>query len=302
MASPRGIRVPVAYGLVALGAFCISFAAPLVKWIEMGPTQIGFFRTAIASVTLAILGAMVELPGLRARGRDAVSGRSLMWAALAGACFGGDLFVWHKSILVVGVGLSTLLANTHIFWVACFSALLLGERLTLRFGLFVVVALFGVGLLSIPSTSDPSLYLTGIGLGLMTGLFYAGYYLCLRESQRGERVLPPALNLAIASAVTALVLLALVFITGEGLTWPSGNDRWRLLALGIGVHACGWVMISRGIPHVAAGPGSFILLLQTVLATVWGILWLDESFGGRHIVGGVITLGAIFGATTSRRV
>jgi len=31
-------------------------------------------------------------------------------------------------------------------------------------------------------------------------------------------------------------------------------------------------------------------------------LWLDESFGGRHIVGGVITLGAIFGATTSRRV
>jgi drug/metabolite transporter (DMT)-like permease len=291
-----------AYGLVAFGASCISFAGPLVKWIDAGPTVIGFYRTAIASVVLGAFSvfSMQRAPSVE-RSTIAFSWQPTVWAVLAGACFAADLFVWHRSILAVGVGLATLLANTHVFWVAVFSAFFLGERLTWKFGLCVIVALFGVALLMIPSEPQQEVYLHGLGLGLMTGVFYAGYYLCLRQSQRFERSLAPVPNLAVASVITASFLLCGVLGVGESLAVPETNDLLLLCVLGIGVHACGWLAISRGIPHVAAGPGSFILLLQTVLAAVWGFLWLEEVLGPRELLGGAITLGAIYGATLVRR-
>ena len=291
-----------AYGLVAFGASCISFAGPLVKWIDAGPTVIGFYRTAIASVALGTLSvlSMARAPSGEQHSMPS-SWKPAIWAVLAGACFAGDLFVWHRSILAVGAGLATLLANTHVFWVAVFSAIFLGERLTWKFGLCVIVALGGVALLLIPSEPQQEVYLHGLGLGLMTGVFYAGYYLCLRQSQRFERSLSPVPNLAVASMITASFLFCGVLGVGESLALPETHDLLLLCVLGVGVHACGWLAISRGIPHVAAGPGSFILLLQTVLAAVWGFLWLGEVLGPRELLGGVITLGAIYGATLVRR-
>jgi len=300
MTTKRTLSPVQAYGLVALGALCISFAAPLVKWITLEPTTIGFYRTAIASLTLGFL-------SFRFRPRKWIGDspqqgwwKPLGWAALGGASFAADLFVWHKSILVVGAGLATLLANTHIFWVAVFSALWLGERLTWKFAAWVIVALGGVGLLTLPSETPQEIYLVGIQLGLLTGVFYAGYYLCLRESQRGSNPLPLIPNLALASFVTAVVLLILAIGVGETVVWPDGANWARLVLLGLGVHACGWLAISRGMPHVAAGPGAFILLLQTVLATAWGVVWFDESLGTRQWIGAGLTLVAVYGVTMSR--
>ena len=41
-----------AIALVAAGALCISFAAPLVKAIDLGPSAIGAYRTGIAAFIL----------------------------------------------------------------------------------------------------------------------------------------------------------------------------------------------------------------------------------------------------------
>ena len=300
MATKLSLSPFKAYGLVALGALCISFAAPLVKWITLEPTAIGFYRTAIASLTLGLLSFQFQPRKWIAESPSRGWWKPLGWAALGGVSFAGDLFVWHKSILVVGAGLATLLANTHIFWVAVFSALWLGERLTWKFAVWVVVALGGVSLLTLPSESPQEIYFVGIQLGLLTGVFYAGYYLCLRESQRAPNSLPLIPNLAVASFVTAVVLLGLAIGVGEDVGWPDGSNWGRLVLLGLGVHACGWLAISKGMPHVAAAPGSFILLLQTVLATAWGVIWFNESLGTRQWIGAGLTLVAVFGVTMSR--
>lgn len=291
-----------ALALVAVGAAVISVTALFVKWISLGPSAIGAYRCGFAA---AALGAWVVV----ARGRTpatvrvsggGASGRAWLYAVAAGACYAGDLYVWHRSILLSGTGLATLLANTQVFWVALLSAVLLGERLTWRLAVCAALALLGVVLLAIPGIARSPLHLQGIGLGLATGVFYAGYYLCLRASQREPRRLSLAANLWVTCAVSAVLLFAAAAVTGESIPWPGAQDLGLLLLLGVGAHVGGWVAISRGMTVVPAATGSLLLLLQPVLATIWGIVVFAEPFGGFEVSGTLLSLGAIYAAMLTR--
>ena len=286
---------------MAVGAAVISVTALFVKLISLGPTAIGAYRCLFAALAL---GLWVAVPRRAAPvtmdGPRGASPRAIAFAVAAGACYGGDLYVWHQSILFSGTGLATLLANTQVFWVAVLSALLLGERLTWRLALCAAVALLGVVLLAIPGMSLSPMHLQGIGLGLATGVFYAGYYLCLRASQREERRLSLAANLGVTCAVSAVLLFLAAWVTGEPTPWPGSRDLVYLLMLGVGAHVGGWVAISRGMTVVPAATGSLLLLLQPVLATIWGVLWFSEPFGGYEIAGTLLSLLAIYAAMITR--
>lgn len=291
-ASPRAPLV-----LVALGAAVISVTALFVKWIDLGPAAIGAYRCGLGAA--ALLTWLVVRPGGRAAG-GAGGKRAIGWAAVAGACFAGDLFVWHKSILYSGTGLATLLANTQVFWVALFSALLLGERLTRRLGVCALLALVGTALLSLPGLERSPLHLQGVLLGLATGVFYAGYYMSLRTAQRGDRPLDVPAALLVSSATASMLLVGAGAVTGETLAVASAADFGLLMLLGVGAHVGGWALISRGMPHVPAASGSLVLLMQPVLATLWGVLAFAEPFGLLEAVGTVLSLGAIYVASVSR--
>jgi drug/metabolite transporter (DMT)-like permease len=285
--------------LVALGAAVISVTALFVKWIALGPAAIGAYRCGLGALVLMPLAWLSSRPGPQGQVR---SGRraAVGWAALAGACFAGDLFVWHKSILYSGTGLATLLANTQVFWVALFSALLLGERLTRRLGVCAALALVGTVMLALPGIERSPVHLQGVLLGLLTGVFYAGYYLSLRTAQRGDRPLGVASALFVSSATAAALLFLTGLMAGESLMIASASDLGLLLLLGVGAHVGGWALISRAMPHVPAASGSLLLLLQPVLATLWGVLVFAEPFGTVEAAGTLLSLAAIYAASVSR--
>ncbi|MDC0723333.1 DMT family transporter [Nannocystis bainbridge] len=284
--------------LVALGAAVISVTALFVKWIALGPAAIGAYRCGLGAAALLPLAWLSSRTG--PNGQAVRRGPATAWAALAGACFAGDLFVWHKSILYSGTGLATLLANTQVFWVALFSALLLGERLTRRLGVCALLALIGTAMLALPGLERSPVHLQGVLLGLLTGVFYAGYYLSLRTAQRGERPLGVAAALFVSSATAAALLVLAALATGEPLAVASSSDFGLLLLLGVGAHVGGWALISRGMPHVPAASGSLLLLLQPVLATLWGVLVFAEPFGMVEAAGTALSLAAIYAASVSR--
>ncbi|MCY0991875.1 DMT family transporter [Nannocystis sp. ILAH1] len=284
--------------LVALGAAVISVTALFVKWIALGPAAIGAYRCGLGAVALLPLAWLASRTGPNRQAKR--RGSAVAWAALAGACFAGDLFVWHKSILYSGTGLATLLANTQVFWVALFSALLLGERLTRRLGVCALLALVGTVMLALPGLERSPVHLQGVLLGLLTGVFYAGYYLSLRTSQRGERPLGVAVALFVSSATAAALLVVAALATDESLAVASAGDFGLLLLLGVGAHVGGWALISRAMPHVPAASGSLLLLLQPVLATLWGVLVFAEPFGAVEAAGTALSLAAIYAASVSR--
>jgi len=289
-----------ALALVALGAAVISVTALFVKWISLGPAMIGAYRCGFAAAALGAWLVARRPTDAAAAARGAPSARAVGYAVAAGACFAGDLFVWHESILLAGTGLATLLANTQVFWVALLSALLLGERLRWRLAVCAALALLGVVLLAIPGLATSPLHLRGIGLGLATGVFYAGYYLCLRASQRERRRMSIVGNLFVVCATTTVLLFAAALATGEALVWPGPRDLWLLLLLGVVAHVGGWLAISRGMTAVPAASGSLLLLLQPVLATLWGVMVFGEPFGIYEVSGTALSLGAIYAAMLSR--
>lgn len=260
--------------------------------MTLGPTTIGVYRTAIAAVALF---ALTPLAGRRVLGTPGPSRRTaLLWAAASGVCFAADLFVWHRSIVMAGSGIATLLAHTQVFWVAALSALVLGERLRPAFGAAIVLAMAGVFLVSLPGLGVNALHLRGIAYGLATGVFYAGYVITLRQSRRGEGLVGLLPNLGVSSATCAASMLAAAWLSGESITVPTGTDLAALFALGLGVHVGGWLLISRGMPHLPATSSSVLLLLQPVLATIWGVVYFAEPLGWLGAVGVATTLLGVY--------
>ncbi|MBI5242899.1 MAG: DMT family transporter [Elusimicrobia bacterium] len=281
---------------IIVGAVIISFAPILVKALSIGPTASAFYRCA--------LGAAVLLCAARAKGAPGpgAGGKARLCAAAAGLAFSVDLFFWHRSILWIGAGTGTLLANTQVFHAALIGILLLGERLTRRFLASVPLAFLGVCLLAVrqgPSQAGDH-HAAGVLCGLATGVAYAVYLTFLRNACRTAGGAQSAQTIGIASAFAALGLLVPALWEGC-LSLPSGWDWLWLLLLAGGPHVCGWLLISEGLSRIPVSKAGLILLLQPTLATLWGALFYGEKLGPIQLAGAALTLTAIYlGATRQR--
>ena len=279
--------------LLVFGAVCISFAPIFVKWIgeaRMGPTPMAFWRTFFGAVTLILI-ALLRGDSLR------LPARLYKFAAMAGFVFFLDLFVWHRSVLFAGAGMSTILGNTQVFASALLSWLLFKERLSLRFFIAAVSGIVGVVLLVGVFAEDIAFtprYLHGITFGLTTGLCYASYIISLKAAGHREKIPHVVPFMAWVSMTSAFFLGAASLIEG-GPVLPPDTSSWLLLiSLGVLAQAIGWWAITTGLGPTVASKAGLILLLQPILAMVWGVIFFAEQFTLTQVIGAGVTLTAIY--------
>ncbi|MBU2469297.1 MAG: DMT family transporter [Proteobacteria bacterium] len=278
----------VAMFCLLAGATLISFSAVMVRLVSVGPMSSAFYRMLIGGLVLALLA--------RLRGQALWAGwPSLGLASLAGLFFAMDLALWHRAILLVGPGLSTILANFQVFLVAGAGVLVLGERPSWRLGLAIPLAMAGLWLLVGGQWEALGAgYRLGVGLGLLTACAYSSYILCLRWSVRRSGGLEPMANVALISLVSAVLLLSEVWRSGESLAVASAWDWGWLAVYGLACHAGGWVLISLGLMQVAASRAALVLLLQPTLAFVWDVLFFGRPTTALEAGGAVLAVAAIY--------
>ena len=127
------------YQLMA-GATMISFSGVFVKLANVGPTVSAFYRMFFGCILLVIITLISH--------RKIWHGwRSGIFIFFCGLFFAIDLLIWHRSILFVGLGLATILANFQVFFLAGFGILILRERPTLKYVLSVPLGLLGLFLI-----------------------------------------------------------------------------------------------------------------------------------------------------------
>lgn len=269
------------------GAFLISFSPVFVKLVSVSPTVVGFYRTLFGGTAL-VLYLLVT------RGRCP---RRAIWAALGAAAtfFALDLWFWHRSILLIGPGLSTLLANLQVFFMLAAGIVLFREKPTLSQLVAAPLAILGLALiLGSDWLGLGTGYRRGVVLGVLTAMAYAGYLLSMRRARREATDPAPAPEVAVVSLLVACLLGLAALAEGDALAIPTPADLGWLLAYGVLAHAFGLMLIGSALTEVTAAEVGIALLLQPTLSLLWDVLFFSREFGGIETVGVAVTLAAIF--------
>lgn len=279
------------------GAALIGSNGLMVRFAETPPTISAFYRMLFAGLMLA--GAVALQRGWRRMPRQV-----WWWGAAAAAAFAADLWLWHRSILLVGPGLATLLANGQVFFMALAGAVLFGERVGPRFVGGIGLAFLGLYLmLGGDWATLPAGYRWGVWAGLGTGFCYAVYNIALRRTQReahsagvaaGHARAPIAQVLAVIALMCAVLLGMAGVAEGSSFAIPSWRSLgWLLLLAGFG-HCLSWVLISRAMAHLGVAVIGLLLLLQPVVAFLLDLVVLDLEVEPRAWLGLALTLAGIF--------
>lgn len=281
-------RESLAVGRVLLGATLISFAPVFVRLTSVGPSTSAFYRV--------LFGGLILVVWVTAAGKK-LSARGLTLAMLvaAGFFFAVDLFVWHRSIILVGPGLATLLGNFQVFLMALAGVLFFGERLRPIFVISILLAVTGLTMIvGVDWAGLPPGYLAGVAFGLATAVAYAAYMLSLRQAHAVEPSRDLSVHLAIASLLTAAFLGAAMGLTGESFVIPTWRDAGLLVAYGAVAQVLGWLFIASSLPVLPPSRVGLILLLQPTLAFVWDVLIFARGFTPLEAAGVVVALIAIY--------
>ena len=273
---------------LVLGAIMISFSAVFVKLVHVPPTVSGFYRVFFGG--LILIGVM-----LFRRERFVLTPRAFLVLSLAALFFALDLFFWHRSILYVGPGVATLLANFQVFVLAAVGVLFLHERLTIPQWLAILLAMAGLVLLvGADWTHLPPLYHRGVVLALISAVCYAGYLLALRSSRSSGANGSSYAAITVVSLVTAVMLAGSMEAESLSFAIPGWGDFGWLVLYGLVPQVLGWVMISNSMSKVGASQVGLVLLLQPACAFIWDGLFFGRHFSPSELAGAIITLVAIY--------
>ena len=270
------------------GAFLISFSPVFVRLVSVSPTTSAFYRTLFGGIALALF--------LLVSRRSRLPSRAA-WIALASASifFALDLWFWHRSVILIGPGLSTLLANLQVFFMILAGMLLYRERPRWIRIVAAPLAMLGLALILGVDWSrlDPG-YRRGVVLGILTAMSYAGYLLSMRRARRDATDPLPAVEVTAVSVTVAMLLGAVSVVDGSSLGIPTLADLGWLLAYGMLAHAFGLMLIASSLTAVTAAEVGIALLLQPTLSLLWDTLFFRRAFTALEVFGVALTLAAIF--------
>ena len=270
------------------GAALISLSPVWVRVTDVSASTSGFYRVLFG-------GAALVLFLLVTRRRLELSRRTWGLLLVATVFFVLDLWFWHRSIRIVGPGLSTLLANLQVF-IMMFLGIVLFRQMPRPAQLIAVpMALVGLAMIvGLDWNTLPANYRLGVYYGLATAVVYAGYLVALRQSRTASRYRVPSREMAVISVLTAAVMAAIVLAEGESLAIPSAADFGWLLAYGVLSHCLGWLFIASSLSEVTAVEAGLALLLQPTLSFVWDVVFFARPMTALELGGAAITLFAIY--------
>lgn len=271
-----------------IGAFMISFSPVFVSLVDVSPTTSGFYRVFFGGLVLTIV--------IIASRRRFVFTRSIWMTLIFSALFfTADLWFWHRSILYIGPGLSTLIANMQVFFMMAAGIILFKQRPTITQLFAIPIAVLGlVVIVGIDWNGLDSDYQLGIIFGFLTAISYTGYMLFMRQAQINSVYKLPIREIAVMSILVSLFLALAAVIEGESLVISTSNDLLLLLAYGICSHAAGLILIASSLTKVSTAEVGIVLLLQPSLSFIWDILFFNRSIILIESLGVLMVLFAIY--------
>ena len=265
---------------VLFGAFIISFSPVMVSVSDLQPTVSAFYRVFIGSIFLL---AMVLVNRQRYTNAFIVN----PYLIFAGIFFALDLWFWHRSVLYIGPGMSTLIANFQIFIIPLLSFFVFSitpnryQMIAILLGITGLYLTMSYG----DSISHENIRL-GFIFGILTAFAYSAYILSLKKNNiEDDAESSPVTSLLYVSIISALILFMVINYEGVSLGMNGPNNLYSMLAYGIICHVFGWYMIILGLKTVTATTAGIMLISQPIFSLIWDYLFFSRITTSIEIIG-----------------
>ena len=282
--TPSDRKSALPYFALAIGVIALGFSALFVRWANAPGPVTGAYRMGLASMVL------LPLAMRRGRGR-AWPRRGVIFAVLGGTSLALDIALWNTSVNMTRAANAALFGNTAPLWVAVAGWALFGERLPALFWGGLGITLLGAGAVAgADFLTHPTLG-WGDVLGLLAGVFYAGYYLA---TQFGRRHLDSARYVWLAGAASATVLLLICLFAGLPLTGYSVQTYLAFFGAALVTQSIGYLVVGYALGHLPASLVSPIMIGQPVMTALLGIPLLGEHLTSVQWLGGAAVVTGVY--------
>jgi drug/metabolite transporter (DMT)-like permease len=272
--------------ILLLGAGLIGLAPLFVRWSELSPSWILFYRMFLALPFLALINIYFN----KQQAFKLRNGKSLLFAMIAAFAFATDMSAWHWSIQYTSIANSTIIVNTAPIYVVILGIFLFKESVSGRFLMSFVSTYVGVfGLVYFSSTkTDGALF--GDALALMAAFMYAIYLLII--SRLGKE---SSINIIFYTTLfTCLFSLIPALIESRDFLPASKMEIINLFAMAILCQVGGQFFITYSMPKITASFGSVGLLMQPIVATIFGALIFLEYLNFTQLCFVILALVGIY--------
>lgn len=153
------------------------------------------------------------------------------------------------------------LQMTAPLWVFLFNSICLREKIRALDWLLLLFGIAGVGLILVCELQGERP--EAVVYGLLSGLFYAGIILTLRQLREYESTWLVALN----HLFTAVVFSPVLIVHAEN--WPHGRQWLFLMGFGILQMGLPYVLFAQGLKSIPSHEASGVGLLEPLLLPLW---------------------------------
>ncbi|MBQ0029008.1 MAG: DMT family transporter [Paludibacteraceae bacterium] len=278
-----GIVGGAAYGLNPL------FAVPLYK-SGLDASSVVFYRYLTAVVLVA---ALAKMKGYSLK----IDRKSLSVAFCLGLMvIGSSLSLFH-SYNYMDVGIASTILYVYPVMVAAILALFYNERLSLRTGLCIVLAMAGIALLYV-NGDGVKLDALGAVLALVSALTYAIYMVCINKS-RLRRL--PTIVVTFYILLMGLVIYIPFFLAGFRFApVDSGNQLFLIFCIALFPTVISFVCTASAVLKIGSTPASILGALEPATAVVVGVCVFNEHLTIRTGIGMLLVLVAVLVIITKK--
>jgi drug/metabolite transporter (DMT)-like permease len=216
--------------------------------------------------------------------------RTLPWRA---AGLGGVLFATHQIFHLSSLRYSTIAVVTILFslqpiLVGAASHRFVGERTTVRFYLWSLVAIVGCTVVVVASSGQPGATPVGTLLAVSNLVAWSAYYLATKRARADYGTIP---WLLVMTLVSGTIIGTLALVTGRSFASPSAHEFGLFLALAIPSATLGHFLVTWAQPRIHVAASSALILGVPIFSALGAALFLHEHFGPWHVAGALLAIG-----------
>ncbi|MFB6201556.1 MAG: DMT family transporter [Halorhabdus sp.] len=282
---------------LAVAVLAVSTSAILIRASEAPSIVAAFYRVSFTTLLLAPLAAWRHGTAF-----ERLTWRDASGAALAGIALAVHFAAWFESLAWTSVAASVALVQAQPLFVAVTAPVILGERVGSRTVSGIVVAVVGIGIMSVADFFGTAALgpnpTYGNALALFGALAMAGYVVAGRSIRQRLPLLPYVL---VVYSVAAVVLLALVRVDGAALVGYPPREWGLFVAMAVGPGVFGHTVVNWALAHLESSVVSVTLLGEPVGSTVLALVIFGEVPRLTTVFGGAVVLTGIAVTARARR-